>query len=238
MRVITVASDPNHPGCIKLQESLKRHGWEYEILVHPFRFGGQMQHIAEWCIGKAEWFLYTDAYDTMAFGDRAEVYNILRFGYKMFISAEKNCYPHVELKTQYPEVKNEWKYVNGGGFIAHTEFFTELYQTHNEGDNDQDWLARMYLSNQDKIKLDTNCEIFQTIAFEGAEDFEYNAGGEHTLHGNKVEPGFHPEGDSKVTSKGGRLRNKKTGTYPVFIHGNGHTDMTRIWKMHDETTAQ
>ena len=64
--------------------------------------------------------------------------------------------------------------------------------------HDQVWLMDAYLYNQDKIKVDDECKIFQTIAFSHENEWE------------KIE---------------NRFRNKATNTLPVFFHGNGHTNM-------------
>lgn len=97
MKVITVVSDEHNPGCLQLKRSLKHFGYELDVLIHPFQFGGQMKHIYEWC--KANWgtFLYTDGWDTFALSDPTEVlrkYVKHQFeGCEMFLSAEKKLLP-------------------------------------------------------------------------------------------------------------------------------------------------
>lgn len=96
--------------------------------------------------------------------------------------------------------------------------------------NDQQWLAEQYIRSKGEhpgkfpnkanvnIKLDTNCEIFQTIAFENDYDFT-----------RVVEP------DTRYNITGWtdrlRVKNNETGTLPVFFHGNAHTKMLKIWQL-------
>lgn len=224
MKVITVVSDEFNPGCEHLKRSLKHHGYELDVLIHPFQFGGQMKHVYEWC--KANWgiFLYTDGWDTFALGSPAEVLEKFeKLNCELLISAEKNCYPLKETASLYPECKTEWKYVNGGGFMGTCEMFCEMYEdglidkVHER--NDQQWLAEQYCNRykDGRVKLDTGCEIFQTIAFEGEDDF-----------GRVVVP--------TETYKEGwkdqlRMVNKKLNSMPVVVHGNAHTRMEKVWQL-------
>ncbi len=201
MMVLTVC-DKIEPAA-QLIRSLEKQGIRYHVEIAPFQFGGQMPVIYKWCKTQSpgQQFLYTDAFDTFALDQLPEVVD------EMIISCEKACYPHPERAIDYPPCESEWKYVNGGGFVTTAQFFIEMYEKHhNEADNDQVYLMEIFLNNQDRIKLDTGCKIFQTIAFEAEDDF---------------------------TLSGGRLFNNKTKTYPVFVHGNGHTDMSKVYKLID-----
>ena len=130
----------------------------------------------------------------------------------MLISTEKACYPLAELAEKYPQSAYEWKYVNGGGWMVEIAFFIELARKYNlnKDSHDQIWLHNVYLSEREHngVFLDRECEIFQTIAFEGPDDFMEVIYGDHK-----------------------RIVNKKTGALPIFIHGNGHTDMTKIYNL-------
>lgn len=207
MIVLTVASDLNFPGLKKLEASLKKFGYEYQVLNAPFVFGGQMPHIYEWAKQQdpAMEFLYTDAYDTVAQRKMNSRELGLASDAKMIISCEKACFPHPELAEQYPPAPYDWKYVNGGGWMTTCGFFCKLYEdgTYEKHKNDQLWLTHEFLNDKKEIILDDWCEIFQSIAFEEEGDFTY----------------------------GNQLINNKTNTAPIFIHGNGRTDMTRIWNL-------
>lgn len=56
------------------------------------------------------------------------------------------------------------------------------------------------------IKLDYNCDVFQTIA-------------------------FCPESDFNIVGFEDAVYNNITDTMPTFIHGNGHTPMTEYYKL-------
>lgn len=208
LKVITTSDNGDHEGWKRLEASLIRYGYDFERIQHPFSFGHQLPVIRDWCEKYGEHFthiLYTDCFDTLAFGGPEEVLAKFRtFETKMLISCEKACYPHPERAKDYPETKTPWKYVNGGGWLVEIEYFKELCKKENlnEGSHDQVWLMESFLRNQNEIKLDNNCMIFQSIAFSNVDEWQ--------LFKEK---------------EGNRFRNVGTMTYPIFFHGNGHTDM-------------
>ncbi len=67
--------------------------------------------------------------------------------------------------------------------------------------DDQWYFSMQYLFGRWPINLDNNCDVFQCYSF--------------------IE-----DGDYTVAEK--RVLNNKTGTMPLFFHGNGKTDMTKI----------
>lgn len=196
MKVITTCDNPNHEGYQRLKKSLEKFNYDHHCIVHPFSFGHQLKVIKEWVNGYSGVVLYTDAFDTIAFGTQEEV--LSKFTGKMFISCEKACYPYPNRAKDYPESQTPWKYVNGGGWIAESDYLKHLFKTHNPGDHDQVWLMETFLKNQSEIKLDNNCEIFQTIAFSLQDEWQ---------------------------KKEDRWLNVGTQTFPVFFHGNGRTEM-------------
>lgn len=210
MKIITVSSNTDNPGHLQLKRSLDHFGYDYHVIIHPFEFGRQMKVIYEWCKANWGWFLYTDAWDTFALGKMPQLPEC-----QMLISTEKACYPHPEWAARYPANDSPWKYVNGGGFVTTCEYFVKIYEdgSHQTESNDQAWLAEQFLKRQDEIKLDYECRVFQTIAFEAEDDFEYLT---NIAPKNKWE---------------GMLFNKVTHSFPVFIHGNGHTDMKHIYRL-------
>jgi hypothetical protein len=224
VKVITVVSDRNNDGFRQLERSLKYYGYDLDVLLHPFEFGGQMKHVYHWCKNNWGLFLYTDGWDTFALGPASELMEKFnRMDCDMLISAEKNCYPLRETASLYPECDSQWRYVNGGGFMGKCETFAEMFEDGTHATvfekNDQQWLAEQYCRRHKdgRVKLDTGCEIFQTIAFEGPNDF-----------GREVSE--IPEYDNHWKDQV-RLVNKHTGSKPIFIHGNGHTPMDKIYKL-------
>lgn len=206
--VVTTCDNINNERYLKLKASLERFGYDFECIFHPFTFGTQLNVIRKWAenyTGDATHMLYTDAFDTLALGGPDEVASKMP-GCKMLISAEKNCYPHPERADRYPYCKSPWRFVNGGGWIAEIEYFKYLCgkENLNSGSHDQVWLMDAYLNNQEDIKLDTNCEIFQTIAFSYKEEW---------------------------SQQERRFVNVALNTIPVFFHGNGHTEMDWVYKI-------
>lgn len=206
--VVTTCDNLSNERYLKLKSSLDRFGYEYECVFHPFTFGTQLNVIRTWAegyTGEATHMLYTDAFDTLALTGPDEVMSKMP-DCKMLISAEKNCYPHPERAGEYPATDSAWKYVNGGGWIAEIEYFKYLcvQEGLNSGSHDQVWLMEAYLNNRGEIKIDTECEIFQTIAFS------------HTHEWKQQED---------------RFVNVALNSKPVFFHGNGHTNMDWVYKI-------
>ena len=203
LKVLTTCDNPNHEGYQRLKSSLVEHGYDFQCIQHPFEFGHQLPIVRQWAEQDHDYthILYTDAYDTKAFAAPAEVISKFTLINKpMLISGEKACYPHPERAGNYPESISPFKYVNGGGWMVEKDFFVYLCNERNLNSNshDQVWLMDAYLYNQDKIKVDDECKIFQTIAFSHENEWE------------KIE---------------NRFRNISTNTLPAFFHGNGHTNM-------------
>lgn len=228
--VVTTCDNLNNERYLKLKASLERFGYTFECIFHPFTFGTQLNVIRRWAegyTGDATHMLYTDAFDTLALGGPEEV--MAKFGMldltkvevlgindpagisydlkiKMLISAEKNCYPHPERADRYPDPGTPWRFVNGGGWIAEIEYFKYLCgkENLNSGSHDQVWLMDAYLNNLEEIRLDSNCEIFQTIAFSYKEEW---------------------------SQQERRFVNVALNTMPVFFHGNGHTQMDWVYEI-------
>lgn len=205
--VITTSHTTENEGWKKLKASLDKFGYQYQHIIQPFSFGHQLPIVRDWCnkyTGDCTHIVYVDAFDNVAFAGPAEVISKFPDGIKMLISGEKNCYPHPERASDYPESNTPWKYVNGGGWMVEIEYFKELCRKENLTDksHDQVWLMDAYLRNHDTIAVDTSCRIFQTIAFSYPEE-------------------WHKEG--------GRFQNLGTQEFPVYFHGNGHTEMNWLY---------
>lgn len=188
----------------QLVRSLKHWGYDYHIIEHQWNgFLDKLHRTYEYLKEVKDYthFIYTDAWDTFALKADLPIIN------GFLISAERNCYPYAELADKYPDVSSPFKYVNGGGWGGEISAFLKLYESlvpTNEM-NDQVWLTERYLhfKDSDWVKLDVNCEVFQTIGFcEEERDFNLTQG-----------------------------LNKITNTYPVFWHGNGHTPMKNIYNL-------
>lgn len=219
IKVITTSDRLDHPGWHKLQASLDYFKYDYQHILAPFAFGHQMPHVLAWCQayqGDCTHILYTDCFDTVAFGGPHEVkakwlmYEEADSRIKMLISGEKACFPYASRAVDYPETSRPWKYVNGGGWMVEIDYFINLClakQPLTLKDNDQAWLMECFLKNQDQIKIDYDCWIFQSIAFSNLEEWALD--------------------DNRFVNVG-------TGTKPVFFHGNGRTTMDWVYLQHEK----
>jgi hypothetical protein len=201
--ILTTTSDRSR--CSQLERSLILHGYDYYIIEHKWDgFLGKIHETYKYlktCTTHTH-FLYTDAWDTVALRPDVQVPD------GILISAERACYPHPEKAKLYPEHDSPWKYVNGGGWCGEISEFIRMYESKPPTDelNDQVWLTDRFLARWGK--LDYECEVFQTLAFNGKHD---------------------------LGTLGGQFTNHLRGTFPAFIHGNGHTPMTEIYKLLPDT---
>jgi hypothetical protein len=204
MKVIVSLDNPNHPGWLKLEESLKQHGWAYHPIVREWKgFGTKIIGLYEYlCATDIDDFIYLDAYDNYCIASPQE-FKFKKKDYPMIVSSEKGCYPDTHKMGMFPVVNHEWKFINSGQIYGTKEHFINVYNTNPPKfeDDDQRWYTERFLSMPDKIGLDY-CNIFQSVAFE-------------------------VEGDFTLTYN--RLYNNKTHTFPMFIHGNGKTDMSKFY---------
>lgn len=207
MKIIVSLDNPNHPGWLKLEESLKRHGWEYVTIVKEWKgFGTKIIGLYEHLVNSYDDdFIYLDAYDNYCIAPPDEFNYKHRGGTGLIISSEKGCYPDSNNRGKFPSVPHEWKYLNSGQIYGRREDFMKLFEQNpvRFEDDDQRWYTDRYLERRSSISLDY-CNIFQSVAFE-------------------------VEGDFTLTYN--RLYNNKTHTFPMFIHGNGKTDMTKFYQL-------
>jgi len=204
MKVLVSLDNPNHPGWLKFEESLKQHGWAYHPIVREWKgFGTKIIGLYEYlCSTDIEEFIYLDAYDNYCIASPHE-FKFKKKDYPMILSSEKGCYPDTHKMGMFPVVNHEWKFLNSGQIYGTKEHFINVYNTNPPRfeDDDQRWYTERYLAMPESIGLDY-CNIFQSVAFE-------------------------VEGDFTLTYN--RLYNNKTHTFPMFIHGNGKTDMSKFY---------
>jgi hypothetical protein len=204
MKVIVSLDNSNHPGWLKLEESLKQHGWSYHPIVREWKgFGTKIIGLYEYlCATDTDEFIYLDAYDNYCISNPDE-FKFKKKDFPMIVSSEKGCYPDTHKMGMFPVVNHEWKFLNSGQIYGNKKDFLEIYNSNPPRfeDDDQRWYTERFLAMPNKIGLDY-CNIFQSVAFE-------------------------VEGDFTLTYN--RLYNNKTHTFPMFIHGNGKTDMSKFY---------
>lgn len=204
-KLIATATDFNHEGFRQFKRSLDLFGWEYEILSGEYlAYGSKMVNAYNYAKKTDCTHLFiTDAYDVLVLGTMQEALDKIEDKDCILFNSEKGCWPYAEKwKPLYPQVKSDWKYLNGGACFVKVDLFIKLFEENpiQHTDNDQVNLTEIYLNKRHRynLKLDTDCKVFQTTAFEAPDDFKVS---------NKI------------------LTNTKTGTQPIFIHGNGGTKM-------------
>eukprot|EP00794_Sanderia_malayensis_P015032 gene15032-16583_t len=146
--------------------------------------------------------MFTDSYDVIfTTGPNEILKKFLEADANLVFSAEDFCWPDKTLASDYPDVKDGYKYLCSGGIIGYASTFNRIVNFEKVGNTDDDQLyyTRIYLKHRDqfKIKLDHKAQIVQN------------------LNGNLD--------DIELTFKGGdvRVSNTRFDAKPAVIHGNG-----------------
>jgi hypothetical protein len=208
IKVITTTSIVSK--CFELKRSLIHFGYDFHFIEHEWKgFLDKIHETYQYLKSLKGYthFLYTDAWDTFALAPAGELNAKMPDG--LLISGERACYPYPELAIKYPVNKSAWRFVNGGGWCGEISAFIKMYEAQPPTDelNDQVYLTNQFLKGCEWIKLDYNCSIFQTLAFCSDDDFKYYD----------------------------RILNRATLEQPIFIHGNGHTSISHVYKMLPKT---
>jgi hypothetical protein len=223
MIVITNIYSPN-ANTVQTVDSFTRFGYEVAINSAPFIGNGQVLRDMLACYRRAvtghEDFFYTDGADTYCQrkADPPKDY--------ILYSTEKACYPHPEIAKQYRPTKSKWKYLNGGGYGGPLKLIIEFFGRYgldklpNDANGQHEQMVAYLAAEKDgfPIKLDTKCEVFQTMAFADPSEFEVVT----TFSGivKALAKGEEPKPQPLC------LKNKLTKTIPAILHFNGLTDMS------------
>lgn len=210
IKTIATATSQNNLGYKKFIESLNKFKWDYDIISHNYvAYGSKMKNAYEYAKKTDATHLFIlDAYDIVVLGTLEEAIYKMDNTSGVVFNAEKACWPHGDLAEYYPHVFSPWKYLNGGAAFVEVRSFIRLFEENpiKDTDNDQENLTKIFLEKREKynMTLDNYCDVFQSIAFEHEDDFEY---------------------------LNNRLINMKTFTCPIIIHGNGKTNMSKIYEL-------
>lgn len=214
MKIITYVTDTNNEGFKKLRKSCP----EIIALPEPLHKTGtpiRDKVLATYEFVKGldddEIVIFLDGYDVVKADipiseGEGELTEIIFNAEKALWTADLS-----ELKEYYPEYEDAvgWNYLNSGcymGAAGKLKPFLALWNymlTHRTCTVDDQSAAQvMFMASKMNIEIDTDCYYFQCYSFVDESEYEYLTGFVH---------------------------NKKSRNCPVFIHGNGKTDM---WKVH------
>ena len=207
IKVLTHASNQNEPGFQRWRQSMEHFKYDFTVLFDEnFGWAKVYDTLYKWCISdeakEYTHILYTDSYDVVVVAGMSEVLEKYKDHTKAVFSTEKQCFPNIGQEKYFTEIQGEWKYINAGGSLFPIDVFIDFFVYCPMGTtNVQEWCINNYgVNNQNGLlTLDNNCQIFQTIAF------AY---------------------DKELIQIEDRLLNTVTGSLPIFLHGNGRTDMT------------
>jgi len=210
--VTTFASNPQHPGFLRLAATVKAWGWNWMPMFGEWRgdFSDKFRAVVRnepmfRSMGYTH-ILFTDAYDTACVGPPEAIERFIAAN-KMGVSCEKACWPDESLKDRYPQTTSEWKYVNSGQYFGPIDLVMKVLE--GATGDDQLWLTHKYFADPHNIELDDKCEAFQSLA--------------HCIHQNV------PWTETFRKLPNGRLFNRKTGTQPLFVHANGGPGTPMDW---------
>jgi hypothetical protein len=182
VKVITCINNKYHPG-YKYGLSVSCRYYNYELITilteewksHRDKDRGLQQALNE--LEDHEIILFTDGYDTLFLDTPQSVlsmYDEIRNGKEIVISAEKCCYPDPQLTRYYPASKSPFSYVNSGGIIGTVAAFKDalncLKEISEMKANEAYTFSNQYLWTwffilyPEKITLDDSCRIFQTLS--------------------------------------------------------------------------
>ena len=238
-KLLTCVSTKERPGLKKLEHSLVKFNYDYQIMVEPtidWMYGG-WHNFYRWAKEQVKdpngytHFIYTDGFDTLALAPMDEIikkYQMLCPNLDVFLyAAEKNCFPtcgekgYATPELYYEKYKYEphqkWRFLNGGQFMTPVKKFLEMYEKIDLKINSQHWGHQQFLWNNvdGRIKLDVNCEIFQSTSFR---DFPNQEGDDFSIIGeNEV---WDDQSQVQVFANK-RLFNNFTKTKPCIAHANG-----------------
>ncbi len=151
----------------------------------------------------------TDTYDTMFCRWNAdEVMEAIDDSSGILFSCEAACWPGGEWCSAYPAPVSPWSFINGGQSCGRKGDLISLYESvreFRETGNCQERLHRIYAQNPQRIDLDRECRIFQSMSAP------------------------RPEDAIQWDEEGGGVVNAIQDTYPMLLHFNGRTPGIDYW---------
>lgn len=156
-----------------------------------------------------EFLIVSDGWDVMFHGTKQDLMERIPRD-RVLWAAEKNCWPYVELENLVPD-RGPWRFVNGGLMAGTPENFLSmcnLIEAHPRFERelvDQGFMSFLLAEGAEFFAIDSMTNLFFCL-FKGYEELEFVKGRPHnTLH----------------------------GTWPLFIHANGHWPADEMFQKYE-----
>lgn len=202
-------SREDHPGLKRFCRTMEKFGWDFDLSVASWpgessmwdMFWSSLQTYREKGYTHA---LRLDAWDTICYGPPTELPAAMA-AYEhpsLLISAELACWPGDHRKSEYPPLATPWRYAHSPVTVdLGKELSQQVFKNkHTDYGADQKHFGDLVLDHVPGVAIDTKCRVVQAIGH------------------------CHPwENCFEIIA--GRVKNKLTGTYPLFVHGNGRTSL-------------
>ena len=205
--VFVISDNRQHPGQVRLRESLIRHGWQYFEIEEPFQgWGYKIMRIRQLIdqYPQFERFIVMDGFDTYAVAGPGEIPESFLTTTDVIASAEKGCYPHPEKAAHFSHYFTPWRYPNAGQVFIYAPRYVTLTDRIGYGIDGIDQIWHTDRAIEGETQLDWQCDLFQSIAFEAPGDF---------------------------TLENGRVINNVTLSRPLLLHGNGRTPLDKFYEL-------
>jgi hypothetical protein len=209
-KLVTYSNNPTHPGLLQFIKSVDKFKWDYHIVrgTEWHNFGTKHVKILEYVSTLSSDYTHVfvvDSHDVCVLGTMNEALSKLSDDDIVF-NAEKACWPDQSQEIRYPPCQYKTRFLNGGVCFARKDVYLDLAKQIRSSDDDQRVFTKYYLDKtrfKDKvITLDTSCKVFQCYSFVESGEFTFTSD---------------------------TLINAMTNTRPVIIHGNGRTDMSKVY---------
>ena len=241
MKIITCISDEEDIGYkYALKASCVYHNLDLITLLHTSEWNTHRNkdlYLKNYLgtLPKNEIVLFTDGYDTILIEGEEEIlkrYKLISPELGIVISTEKYCSPDKSLANLYPLANTQYRFLNSGGIIGRVADILELLErvsalnSENENiiSNQYKWSnqylwTQVYLKEKSlNIRLDVNCELFQTIPNSIESGYKYaivsNIQEREKMILNSIDTIL----NEFIMTGGMNIKNISSNTYPIHLH--------------------
>jgi hypothetical protein len=160
-----------------------------------------------------EFLLISDGWDVLFYGTKPELISRIPRS-RVLWAAEKNCWPYAELEDKVPD-RGPWRFVNGGLLAGTPENYLamcrliEAHPLYNPDYVDQGFMNFLLARGADFFGVDSMTKLFFCL-FKGYDELIF---------------------------KRGRPFNSFHGTWPLFVHANGHWPADEMFQKYEASLA-